>query len=343
MYIHEAICLSPQQTFPEPDLDIVHPPTSGIFRVREPDYSGFDRNQLRRMTKTVKLGIAAAGALTARTGGKITDISIGTGTGGNEASMKFLKQIARYTVDQLTPGDFIQSTPNAVATQIAFTQQAHGYNMTHVHGGLSFENALLDGLLAAAGRPGRTVCVGGVDEQSDYGYRLNVLAGWYPEEDDPARDEPGRKSLAGEGCCLFNISSNAVGARLRVREVLAFETENPEELRRQAGEAVDRMRDAYGDEWSLLTGRDAHARTSWAYDLVDHLVPAGVGILGFKHLCGEYPTAAAFGLWAVHYRAGRSGWPSHMRIRQGGGLERGVLLYNCHKAFQHGLTALDLL
>lgn len=346
MYIHEAICLSPQQTFPEPDLDIVYPPVDGIFRVREPDYSGFNQNQLRRMTKTVKLGIAASGALAAITGRPITDLSIGTGTGGNEASMKFLKQIAQYSIEQLTPGDFIQSTPNAVATQIAFTQQAHGYNMTHVHGGLSFENALLDGMLAAGSMSGRTVCVGGVDEQSDYGHRLNVLAGWhpYPEELSGGGDNQAHgKSLAGESCCLFNVSSDPSGSRIRIREVLAFESEDPGELKRQAGQAMERIRDSFGSDWSLLSGRDAHARTLGAYDSVESLVPAGVGILGFKHLCGDYPTASAFGLWTAHYRAGRSGWPSHMWRRQGSGRERGILLYNCHKAFQHGLMALELL
>ena len=64
-----------------------------------------------------------------------------------EDCIKFLNQIIDYEEGLLTPGNFVQSTPNAIAAQLGLMTANKGYNITHVHRGLSFENALLDTIL----------------------------------------------------------------------------------------------------------------------------------------------------------------------------------------------------
>ena len=61
-----------------------------------------------------------------------------------EDCIKFLNQIVEYKEGLLTPANFVQSTSNAAAAQIALVTKNHQYNITHVHRGLAFENALMD-------------------------------------------------------------------------------------------------------------------------------------------------------------------------------------------------------
>jgi hypothetical protein len=71
-------------------------------------------------------------------------IIIGTANAGMEDCFHFLKQMVDYNEGLLTPGNFVQSTTNALAGQLGMMKHNTGYNITHVHLGLAFENALLD-------------------------------------------------------------------------------------------------------------------------------------------------------------------------------------------------------
>ena len=70
---------------------------------------------------------------------------------------------------------FINSTHNAVASQIAMMLKNHNYNMTYCHRGFSFESALQDALMHLEEKQAEHVLVGGIDECTDdfmhlYGY-----------------------------------------------------------------------------------------------------------------------------------------------------------------------------
>ena len=100
-------------------------------------------NILRRMGKAVRIGVGAA--LPLLDGSSNPDgILIGSANGGMEDCIKFLNQVMEYDEGRLTPTNFVQSTPNAIAAQIGLATLNKGYNITHVHRGLAFENALLD-------------------------------------------------------------------------------------------------------------------------------------------------------------------------------------------------------
>jgi len=113
-YIHQTSCISPQA-----GLDAPKPPEDNLLKAIEPSYEGIPGNVLRRMSKSVKMGIGATLSLLPFTSGGIL---IGTGNGGMEDSVKFLKQIIDYDEGLLTPGPFVQSTANAIASQIGLLQ-----------------------------------------------------------------------------------------------------------------------------------------------------------------------------------------------------------------------------
>ena len=82
LYIHQTSCISPQQTFGDVDLKHLHTSVNNQLQVIEPAYKNIPPGVLRRMSKNVKIGIAAALPLLQET--KIDGIIIGTANGGME-------------------------------------------------------------------------------------------------------------------------------------------------------------------------------------------------------------------------------------------------------------------
>ncbi len=80
------------------------------------------------------------------------------------------------------PANFVQSTSNAAAAQIALVTKNHNYNITHVHRGLAFENALMDAVMLLKENPDAGYLLGCTDEISAYNYNIDRLAGWFRDE-----------------------------------------------------------------------------------------------------------------------------------------------------------------
>src|SRR5436190_2396574 len=129
-----------------------------LYAVEAP-FEGIPVPVLRRMGKAVRLCVGAALPLLKKYSPQA--IIVGTANGGMEDSIKFMNQIIDYDEDMLTPGNFVQSTPNGLACQAAFLTKNRGYNNTHVHRGLSFENALLDAMLVGAEKKDWLMLAGG--------------------------------------------------------------------------------------------------------------------------------------------------------------------------------------
>jgi len=142
-YIHQTCCISPQQTFRDVDLNKLFEQADGKMLAIEPSYEGIPPGQLRRMGKAVRMGTGAAMPIV-KNNPKPDGIIIGTANGGKEDCVKFLNQIIEYDEGLLTPINFVQSTPNAIAAQIGLLTKNHGYNITHLHLGLAFEFAIID-------------------------------------------------------------------------------------------------------------------------------------------------------------------------------------------------------
>jgi hypothetical protein len=137
-------------------------------------------NLSRRMAPIVKKGVGASFELKNNKDQKVFDaIIVATGLGCLKDSIKFIDQYKDREEGLLSPTSFIQSTHNTIAGQIGLLHQNHGYNMTYVQNGLSFEVALLDALCQT--KEGNNVLLGASDEQHEI---LEEFAQLFDEKGD---------------------------------------------------------------------------------------------------------------------------------------------------------------
>jgi hypothetical protein len=316
----------------------------GLYKAIEPAYEGLPANILRRMSKAVRMGIGTAMSLF-RQGARPDGILIGTGNGGMEESVKFLRQIIDYNEGLLAPGHFVQSLPNAIASQIGLTNHNKGYNTTYVHKGLGFENALLDAAMLVKENPGHSYLVGGVDEISGYNYQIELADGWYKTETIPGKSlydykTPG--SIAGEGAAVFLTNSNPNKALAAIRGILTLHSRDEhvvwERLHRflkhhlPQGEKPD----------LLLIGENGDSRALKWYTGCEAFFDEDTTIARYKHLCGEYPTASAFALWLACQLSPDQPLPEHLLVGNAStNSMKYILLYNSYQLTQHSFMLLE--
>ncbi len=295
------------------------------------------------MGKAVRMGVGAA--LPLLKPGQPNGIIFGTAIGGMEDCIKFLNQIVQYEEGMLTPGNFVQSTPNAVASQIGLMTKNTGYNITHVHRGLAFEMALLDAMMMCEEKPDAEWLVGGVDEISAYNYNIERLGGWYKTADASSENlftsaTPG--SIAGEGAAMFRVSGKGTNAIAAIEAVETIHTKEIIELSDRWKEFLDLH---FGKESPelIISGDNGDSRIVPFYKAIQETTPAGADILRFKQFSGEFPTATGFALWlAVSINKLNSLPDSAFISRRGIASYRNAVIYNNYKGEQHSFILVQL-
>ncbi|HEX4850411.1 MAG TPA: beta-ketoacyl synthase chain length factor [Puia sp.] len=338
MYIHQSSCISPQHSFGQADLQTLATSVQNKLHVIEPSYPKIPPGMLRRMGKAVRIGVGAALALLTE-GNAWDGVMIGTANGGMEDCIKFLNQIVEYEEGLLAPGNFVQSTANAIASQVGLLTANKKYNATHVHRGLAFENALLDAAMFLAENPSKNYLVGGVDEISSFNYNIDFLAGFFrktPLSNTDLFSTMEEGTLAGEGAIMFNISGRQSGASASIQAVKMIQSEDPaigSELCQaiisdlsKKGTAID----------LLLSGENGDSRLLKYYEACETLFPPSTTIARFKHMSGEFPTASAFAVWLATQMITSGSVPDHMLKKEGSKkILKNILIYNNHKSIQH--------
>lgn len=343
MYIHQAICISPQQTFPDVDFKVLYESENNRLIAREPKYTDIPTGILRRMGKAVRMGVGAALSLH-QPEESFDGLIIGTANGGMEDCIKFLNQIMEFEEGRLTPTNFVQSTPNAIAAQIGLSSHNTGYNITHVHRGLAFENALLDAKMKLEENPDHTYLLGGLDEISDYNFSIEYLAGAY-KTDSISNTElykaktPG--TLAGEGVAMFSVNNKPNGALANIHSLKMLHTKEKSEVK-EAFQLFLKEHKTFALD-ILITGENGDSRLDHFYSSVENECPADAGILRFKHYCGEFPTASAIGLWLA-CKLQNEPIPEHFvkRVNRNNA-NRNVIIYNNYKGYQHSFISIEIL
>jgi Beta-ketoacyl synthase, N-terminal domain len=337
-YIHQTSCISPQQTFPDADMEPLHQPVDHKLKVIEPKYEGIPPGILRRMSRSVRIGMGAALPLLKQLPAP-DGIIIATANAGFEDCFHFLKQIVDYNEGLLTPGSFVQSTPNALAAQLGMLSHNKGYNTTHVHLGLAFENAMTDAGMLIKEHPGNSYLLGAVDDISDYNYTINLLAGWFKNELSALEDlydvdSPG--SIGGEGAAMFLINGNPTGARAQLQAVGTVHSDDADVIQQRLKSFLGNHL-AAGEEIDLLvSGEDGDNRLLKYYASCEKMLGDEVAVVRFKHMCGEYPTASAMALWLACYILQKNPIPLHMiKKNLPGRAFKNILIYNNHKEVQH--------
>jgi hypothetical protein len=344
-YIHQTTCISPQQSFGIVNLDLPANPTENKFLAIEPSYNGIPTGILRRMGKAVRMGVGAALPIISNNPESIDGIIIGTANGGMEDCIKFLNQIIDYDEGQLTPTNFVQSTPNAIAAQLGLLSNNKGYNITHVHRGLSFENAMLDVVMMLNEYPGNNYLLGGVDEISSYNFNIEWLGGWYKKEPVSVNQFYQTNitgSVAGEGAAMFLVNAIKPGALAAVKDLQILHTkdENIVVSRLQSfidenilpGETVD----------LLLTGENGDSRFAKYYGAAEKVVGKSIPVARFKHMTGEYTSASAIAVWLACHIISTQSIPAHMlKSAAKPPTYKHILIYNNYKGLQHSFILIN--
>src|ERR1700712_2967424 len=132
------------------------------------------------MGHIIKMGVAAAKDCLNKANIEIPGAIItGTALGCMEDTITFLTRIIEQNEELLPPTAFIQSTHNTVAAQIALMLKCHAYNNTFVHKGVSFEAALLDGIMLLKEGEADNILVGGTEEMIDVSFTVLTRLGLY--------------------------------------------------------------------------------------------------------------------------------------------------------------------
>jgi hypothetical protein len=339
LYIHHTSCVSPQQTFPAPAPDILHESSENKLKVIEPSYGEIPVKALRRMGKAVRISVGAALPLL-KQAGELSGIIIGTANGGMEDCIRFMNQIIQYDEDMLAPGNFVQSTPNGIAAQIGLSQGNRGYNITHVHRGHAFEQALTDAWMRLREFPQDRYLLGATDEISSYNYNVDFLDGWYKKEtvsntrlyesDSPA-------SIAGEGAAMFLVSAAPEQAIAAVTALHTFHSREPAAVKAHIQRFVTTHLGENGPDL-LISGENGDNRLTSYYLEAETLLPPATGLLRFKHMCGEYPTASSYALWLACHLLQNGALPAHAVKRAPAATPlKQILIYNNYKGEQHSL------
>ncbi|CAN5453807.1 hypothetical protein BH11BAC3_BH11BAC3_14320 [soil metagenome] len=344
LFIHQCTCISPQQTFPVADLAVWHQPVNNKLVTIEPAYDGIPKGALRRMSKPVRIGIGA-GLPLLNDEQKPDGIIIGTANAGMEDCFYFLQQIIDYKEGLLTPGNFVQSTPNALAAQLGMLSHNKGYNATHVHLGLAFENALIDAMMLLEENPGNSYLVGAVDDISTYNYNINLLDGWFKDAGYTAGnfyDTASTGSIPGEAAAMFTVNTHHENAVAKLTAIETMHSTDSELVTLALEDFIAKNLPAGEHIDVLISGENGDNRLMHYYENCETLMNNDAGILRFKHMSGEYPTATAMALWLGCYILEQKPIPGHMIKKSPASLNtKHILIYNTFKGAQHSFMLLS--
>ncbi len=241
-----------------------NPAENNRFAAKDPNYKEWipDVGLRRRMSRIVKMGVAVGLQCLQGCEKSIDAIITATGLGCLADTEKFMRSIAEQNEMSLSPSSFIQSTFNTIGAQIALITNNKSCNTTYVHRVFSFETALLDAFLQLQSNDLNTILVGAADELTPTVFQILTRLGI------------GRNFPLGEGVSFFLLSrsetSNSIAQIIDISMFSGCFSE--EELKKRQCELLEihRIENA-----KIVSDND------------------------FKRICGEYPTASAFGLWHV--------------------------------------------
>ena len=344
LYIHKTYCISAQQDLLQANIEHINEVVEKKLLAIEPSYQQIPPGILRRMGKSIRMGVGAALPLMSETN-PVNGIIMGSANAGMDDCVKFLNQIVQYEEGQLTPGSFVQSTGNVIAGQLGLISKNKGYNITHIHLGLAFENALIDAMMQLNTNPSNSYLVGGVDEISPFHYNIETLAGSYKKEEISNKnlyESVSAGCIVGEGAAMFIVNSSADAAIAKVEAISAIHSTDKELVKQQLGLFLQKNL-AAGEEIDLFfSGENGDNRTLPFYTTCETLLADNTSIVRYKHMTGDYATAAAPGLWYACQFIQNQQVPAQMFKKQTSKTAyRNILLYNNFKGLQHSFILIS--
>lgn len=260
----------------------------GMLHAIEPDYKEIipNANIRRRMSHIIKMGVACGLMCLAQNENKKIDAIItATGLGCLADTEKFLNNLIENDEQLLNPSAFIQSTFNTIGAQIALLTENHSYNNTYVHRGLSFESALIDGMMRIW-EGDKQVLVGAIDEALPAEHTILKRLGML------------NNINLGEGSQFFTLSS--LKEKQTLAKLVAIRTFTGKlSSEKILQKTIDFLKDNNLEQEQIrhiTTGRNGNKADGIIYNDMEKLF-SSASVSTFKDICGEYPTASAFGMW----------------------------------------------
>lgn len=350
VFIRSTANISPQKTFGTttfPGELAVH--QGSRLNCIEPDYKEFiDAKLIRRMSRIIKMGVAAASACLKEAHVEMPDAIItGTGYGCLEDTGVFLAKMVEQKEELLTPTAFIQSTHNTVGAQIALMLHCHNYNNTFVHRGFSFESALLDAVMLLNENAASHVLAGGVDEITDTSHKILTRFGLHKREDVSNENlySPGSKgTITGEGAAFFLLSNQP--NENNYAELCALKTfykpGSTKDAEKEIISFLEEHSTRLDDIDLIITGRNGDVHKDEVFDFLKRSLFKNKTTVNYKHLCGEYPTAASFALWLAAKIIQTNTVP--LFVTQGTMVQKNIkkiLIYNHYQNIHHSLLLIS--
>ncbi len=287
----------------------------------EPDYKILITNATlrRRMSRIVRMGVACGleciGNLPPE---QVQAIITATGLGCLADTEKFMNAIVENEEQLLNPTPFIQSTFNTIGAQIALICQIRAYNMTYVHRGLSFESALIDGMMRIS-EGDENVLVGAIDEITPSSHLIQQRLGLV------------KGTIAGEGAHFFLLSGQKNESTCA--EILGVDTFIRPHTKEEISERICRFLERHNltpeNVDLLVTGKNGNEQQDAVYAAIGNQLFPHARQETFKDECGEFHTASAYAVW----KAART-------LREGAFTTNTVLIYNHYQLVNHSLILL---
>jgi len=343
LYITGIGNISPQKTWDNAHfLEDVSGVETNYLRSQDPNYKEYiTGDMVRRMSRIIKMGVAAGKICLADAGCTMPDAIItGTGLGCIEDTEKFLTNMILNNEEFLTPTSFIQSTHNTVSAQIALLLKCHNYNFTYVHRGLSFESALLDSIIQLDSGQVNTVLLGAMDEITENTFLIQQRLGHFrlkPVNNLQLLEDQSRGSIAGEGAAFFLLSSTPGHKNYaRISGLDLFFKPEPQEIESHLSQFLKNNGKSVEDIDLILFGMNGDCNYDKIYyKLAEQQFPSTPSGY-YKHLCGEYFTSSAFGLWLAAKILYHQRIPEVVSFKNASsGKFRNILFYNHFRNIEH--------
>lgn len=304
-YINGIGIISPQKTFDNQRfLTEISTYDHNVLNCVTPDFKSYiNPIQLRRLNRMLRVGLSAA-IICLRDARVNTPEGIITATGYGflEETEKFLTEVFERQEKQLTPTYFMQGTYNALAGLVALSIKCTGYNNTYVSKGFAFENALRDSMLQLAGDLKASYLVGAFDEAASVQYIINSREGHYKTEhinNLTLFESRTNGSIQGEGAAFFNISGTPSDTTWCILKDLhiAHMPDDVETLADELSSFLNTNDTSIRDIDAWISGISGDAKRDVFITTLENSLLNKTPQMRFKHLCGEYCTAASFALW----------------------------------------------
>jgi 3-oxoacyl-[acyl-carrier-protein] synthase II len=346
IYIRSTANISPQKTFGNitfPEEIIAQ--SGNQFHCIEPDYKDFiDGKLIRRMSRIIKMGVAAASACLKEANTDAPDAIItGTAYGCLEDTGSFLTKMVEQGEELLTPTAFIQSTHNTVGAQIALMLHCHKYNNTFVHRGFSFESALLDAMMLLHENSASNVLAGAVDEITEISHKILTRFGLYkrgPNSSENLYSSRSKGTIAGEGAAFFLLSSLPSENNHAALDAIKtfYKPAGTKEIEKEIILFLEEQSIGMGEIDLIITGKNGDIHEDEAYHFLGQSIFKNKPVTNYKHLCGEYPTATAFALWLAANMLKSNNVPLTISNNEIKNLKlKRILIYNHYQTNHHSL------